>query len=186
MNLFLQVFRHRCHGHHEDPLRVERVFRKGAKRRLYVESGRSIIIFFNLHVFHFHFTFQQWSRDHKKTSILCHNFPYDIYSIKGSCGPHPQTCLEFNFRKVSGDFNEYTARSIPITASNVKERSELILEQYGKTGSLFPHNVVLVPLGDDFTYDHEEEWDQQYTNYKMIMDFINQGRLITFKKLHLV
>ena len=75
---------------------------------------------------------QRWSRDPKvylgslrelkfndlltkfrlfqRTSILCHNFPYDIYSIKGSCGPHAQTCLEFNFRRVSGDFNEYTAR----------------------------------------------------------------------------
>ena len=46
----------------------------------------------------------------QRTSILCHNFPYDIYSIKGSCGPHAQTCLEFNFRRVHGDFNEYTAR----------------------------------------------------------------------------
>ena len=61
-----------------------------------------------------------------------------------------------------------------MTAANLKERSETLLEQYGKTGSLFPHNVVLVPLGDDFTYDHENEWDQQYSNYKMIMDYINQ------------
>ena len=63
-----------------------------------------------------------------------------------------------------------------MTAANLKERSETLLEQYGKTGSLFPHNVVLVPLGDDFTYDHENEWDQQYSNYKMIMDYINQVR----------
>ena len=40
-------------------------------------------------------------------------------------------------------------------------------------GSLFPHNVVLVPLGDDFLYTHEQEWDQQYGNYKMIIDYIN-------------
>ena len=67
-------------------------------------------------------------------------------------------------------------RTVPVTAANLKERSETLLEQYGKTGSLFPHNVVLVPLGDDFTYDHESEWDQQYSNYKMIMDYINQVR----------
>ena len=65
-------------------------------------------------------------------------------------------------------------RSVPVTAANLKERSETLLEQYGKTGSLLPHNVVLVPLGDDFTYDHENEWDQQYSNYKKIMDYINQ------------
>ncbi len=42
---------------------------------------------------------QQWDQSGRH-SILCHNFPYDIYSIKGSCGPHPQTCLEFNYRRV--------------------------------------------------------------------------------------
>ena len=32
---------------------------------------------------------QRWDSSGKGT-ILCHNFPYDIYSIKGSCGPHAQ------------------------------------------------------------------------------------------------
>ena len=44
-------------------------------------------------------------------------------------------------------YSEYSGRTIPVTRSNVQERSEIILEQWGKTGSLFPHNVVLVPLG---------------------------------------
>ena len=49
-------------------------------------------------------------------------------------------------------FNEYTRATRPITPANIKERAETILDQYGKTGSLYPHNVVLVPLGDDFMY----------------------------------
>ncbi len=65
-------------------------------------------------------------------------------------------------------------RYTPVHGANVKERAELLLDQYGKTGSLFPHNVVLAPLGDDFVYSHEIEWDQQYSNYKLLMDFINQ------------
>ncbi|XP_059084472.1 alpha-mannosidase 2-like [Tigriopus californicus] len=109
-----------------------------------------------------------------KHDILCHNFPYDIYSIKGSCGPHAQVCLGFNFKNVVGEYNENGA-NIAINGANVKERAELILDQYGKTGSLVPHNVVLVPLGDDFTYKHDIEWDQQYSNYKILIDFINQG-----------
>ena len=80
--------------------------------------------------------------------ILCHNFPYDIYSVKGSCGPHADTCLQFNFASIPGHYSEYSGRTIPVTRSNVQERSEIILEQWGKTGSLFPHNVVLVPLGE--------------------------------------
>ena len=35
---------------------------------------------------------QRWDSS-GKGSILCHNFPYDIYSVKGSCGPHAQVIL---------------------------------------------------------------------------------------------
>ena len=108
-----------------------------------------------------------------KDAILCHNFPYDIYSIKGSCGPQAQTCLQYNFANKPGQYSEYSGRTIPITKANIQERSETILEQWGKTGSLFPHNVVLVPLGDDFTYSSEGEWDAQYSNYNQIINYIN-------------
>ena len=115
---------------------------------------------------------QAWEEDGSQ-SPLCHNFPYDIYSIKHSCGPHPQTCLGFDFRHVAGEYNEFSLHYTPIDASNVEARAELLLEQYGRTGSLFPHNVVLVPLGDDFRYNNAAEFDQQYSNYMQLMEFIN-------------
>ena len=40
---------------------------------------------------------------------------------------------------------------------------------------MLPHNVVLVPLGDDFRYSNAKEFDQQYENYMQIMKFINSG-----------
>lgn len=105
--------------------------------------------------------------------MLTHNQPFDIYSIKHSCGPHPYICLSFDFRKVSGEYTEYTVKAQTITDKNVKEKSELLLQQYARTGSLFTHNVVLMPLGDDFRYNVAEEWDQQYENYQKLVTFIN-------------
>ena len=81
-------------------------------------------------------------------------------------------------------FNEYTRGTRPINAKNIKERSETILDQYGKTGSLYPHNVVLVPLGDDFMY-YEVIWIK-YENgcyviiyiYKMEISIMSEMRYI--------
>jgi len=120
---------------------------------------------------------QRWSKSKEDAGILCQNFPYDIYSIKGSCGPKQDVCVQYNFAsKVGGQqsYNEYAQATRLITASNVAERAELLLDQYGRTGSLHDHNVVLVPLGDDFMYTKPEELDAQYTNYQAIIDYINQ------------
>lgn len=107
------------------------------------------------------------------TDMFVHNQPFDIYSIKHSCGPHPQICTYFDFRKVAGEFTEYSLRAMPIDQQNVKQKADVLMEQYERTGSLYPHNVILVPLGDDFRYDQDVEWEQQYRNYKRLMDYVN-------------
>ncbi|KAG8237538.1 hypothetical protein J437_LFUL017204 [Ladona fulva] len=110
--------------------------------------------------------------DSPETSLLVHNQPFDIYSIKHSCGPHPQVCLAFDFRRVAGEYTEATARAVPVDARNVAERSRLLLQQYARAASLSPFNVALIPLGDDFRYDHAQEWDQQYESYSRIIEHI--------------
>uniref|UniRef100_A0A0A1X9U7 Alpha-mannosidase n=1 Tax=Zeugodacus cucurbitae TaxID=28588 RepID=A0A0A1X9U7_ZEUCU len=104
--------------------------------------------------------------------LLTHNMPFDIYSIKGSCGPHPFICLNFDFRKIPGEYTEYSVKAQFITDDNVESKAQVLLEQYSRTASLFPHNVALIPVGDDFRYNKEREVDQQYTNYKKLIDHI--------------
>lgn len=99
--------------------------------------------------------------------------PFDIYSIKHSCGPHPFICLNFDFRKVPGEYTEYSIKAQFITDENVQQKADLLMEQYTRTGSLFPHNVALIPVGDDFRYNQEREFNQQYENYKKLIDYVN-------------
>ena len=85
---------------------------------------------------------QAWEED-GRDAPLCHNFPYDIYSIKHSCGPSPETCLGFDFRHLEGEYNEFSAHYTPITKANLRTRAELLLEQYGRTGTRCPEIIAL-------------------------------------------
>ncbi|CAG9782034.1 unnamed protein product [Diatraea saccharalis] len=115
-----------------------------------------------------------WST--KKPSLIVHNQPFDIYSIKSTCGPHPSICLSFDFRKIPGEYSEYTAKHEEITDQNLHSKSKTLIEEYNRIGSLTPHNVVLVPLGDDFRYDYDVEFDAQYINYMKMFNYINSHK----------
>ena len=61
-----------------------------------------------------------------------------------------------------------------ITKDNVKERSEILLEMYKSTAAVSSdHNVLLQPLGNDFTYVYPQEYDHQYVNYMEIANYVN-------------
>ncbi|XP_047523943.1 alpha-mannosidase 2 [Pieris napi] len=111
-----------------------------------------------------------------KPSLIVHNQPFDIYSIKSTCGPHPAICLSFDFRKIPGEYSEYTAKHEDITEQNLHSKSKTLMEEYDRIGTLTKHNVVLVPLGDDFRYEYGIEFDAQYVNYMKMFNYINKHK----------
>ncbi|ESO90120.1 hypothetical protein LOTGIDRAFT_164424 [Lottia gigantea] len=106
--------------------------------------------------------------------ILCHVMPYMLYNIKFTCGPNRFICLMFDFRKIENEVSE--SRSYTINANNIHQQAKYLYEQYRRKSYLYKYNTILVPLGDDFRFDREIEWDQQYKNYEMLMDYMNDQR----------
>lgn len=107
----------------------------------------------------------------KSEEIMTLMMPYMLYNIKHSCGPDPNVCILFDFRKISGEMSE--SRAVMVHSGNVDRLAKLLLRQYRLKAKLFRHNVVLVPLGDDFRYDRDIEWDQQFKNYMRLFKYMN-------------
>lgn len=117
---------------------------------------------------------QSW--DHTgSTDILCHLMPFYSYDIPHTCGPDPKVCCQFDFARLPGGRISCPWRVPPqvITDTNVAERASTLLDQYRQKATLYRNDVVFVPLGDDFRYDTDKEWDQQFTNYQRLFDYMN-------------
>ncbi|XP_038216678.1 alpha-mannosidase 2-like [Zerene cesonia] len=103
-----------------------------------------------------------------KHTVLTHYLQFNSDGFE-ACGPHKHICNdEFNFANKILDINTY----------NVKRKSERLLEQYSKTGTTSPHNIIIAPIGNPFHFSTQTEFDYQYNNYLRISDFINTNQNI--------
>lgn len=117
---------------------------------------------------------QSWDFDNS-TDIFCHMMPFYSYDIPHTCGPEPGVCCQFDYWRSPGraGYCPWNKQPQTITDENVKERAELLLDQYRKKSVLYRSNTLLVPLGDDFRYIEMAEADLAYENYQKIFDYVN-------------
>ncbi|XP_064622648.1 alpha-mannosidase 2-like [Lineus longissimus] len=106
---------------------------------------------------------QSWDLRSDQSETMCHIMPYLNNSFQYSCGPDAVTCSKYDF-KDQGQL---------IDDNNVQSYSKQLAEQFKKKSQLFRHNVVFHTIGGDFRFDTPQEWDEQYSNYKRIMKYIN-------------
>ncbi|EGD74845.1 hypothetical protein PTSG_07075 [Salpingoeca rosetta] len=119
-----------------------------------------------------------WRQDFdvgKDTSMYTHMMPFYSYDVPHTCGPEPAICCQFDFARMRGGRYSCPWRKPPleITPDNVAERAALLLDQYRKKAQLYATNNVLIPLGDDFRYDNQQEIDAQIRNYKRLISYMN-------------
>lgn len=119
---------------------------------------------------------QSWDPKNK-TDIFCHMMPFYSYDIPHTCGPDPAVCCQFDYWRLAGvgtaQLCPWGKNPMKITAENVRERAELLLDQYRKKSTLYRTHTLLAPLGDDFRYVTSQEAELQYDNYQLIFDYIN-------------
>jgi alpha-mannosidase II len=109
------------------------------------------------------FVWQQPWDENDDASMFCHLAPNHLYTIKNICSLSPSNCYFFDFKDVAFDIDKV----------QIETQAKNLLEQLRKTASVYPHNVVLYILGDDFRWSEPSEWKNQYGNYKKLMQQIN-------------
>jgi hypothetical protein len=123
------------------------------------------------------FNWRQTWDDKGAHDIFTHVMPFYSYDVPHTCGPDPSVCCQFDFHRSpvgQGSGCPWNKPPVAINDDNVRERAELLLDQYRKKAALYRTDVVLVPLGDDFRYETPVEAELQYCNHQKIHDYINQ------------
>ncbi|CAI2353902.1 unnamed protein product [Caenorhabditis sp. 36 PRJEB53466] len=107
--------------------------------------------------------------------LRSHIMPFYSYDIPHTCGPEPSVCCQFDFRRMpeGGKSCDWGVPPQKINDGNVAERAHMIYDQYRKKSQLFKNSVIFQPLGDDFRYDLDFEWNSQYENYKKLFEYMN-------------
>ncbi|KAF9411276.1 hypothetical protein HW555_009890 [Spodoptera exigua] len=105
-----------------------------------------------------------------KHAVLTHYLQFNSAGFR-ACGPNGALCAsEYNFAT--------NHKNLDVGAYNVKEKAELLLEQYSKSGTISPHNTIIAPLGGPLHYEMQSEFDFQFNNYKKIADFVAANKEI--------
>ncbi|KAF8566915.1 hypothetical protein P879_03113 [Paragonimus westermani] len=120
------------------------------------------------------FRWRQLWDDQGSTEIISHMMPFYSYDIPHTCGPDPSICCQFDFARLDRFRCPWGKPPLPINERNIAERATALRDQYCQKAMLFDNSgVLLVPLGDDFRYLSEHEWELQLDNYDQLIAYWN-------------
>lgn len=106
-------------------------------------------------------------------------------SISDSCGPSRTVCRGLNFVHMAdlpvpgSDAADKPIRSDHVstdTVHNLYEYTKRLVDQFRQKTANYKYKVMMLPHGGDFQYDTEFEWDKQYKNLKVFMQYVNENK----------
>ncbi|OWF35943.1 Alpha-mannosidase 2x [Mizuhopecten yessoensis] len=115
---------------------------------------------------------QQWDKA-GKTDLFCHVPPYKLYNIEQACGPDPSVCLLLDIKAMPVDLTQVIHKDG--TESVIDNLISAVAHQLRKKAANYNHDVVILPLGDDFRYDTDLEWDKMHAVLDIIITYINNN-----------
>uniref|UniRef100_A0A0K0EJ05 Alpha-mannosidase n=1 Tax=Strongyloides stercoralis TaxID=6248 RepID=A0A0K0EJ05_STRER len=122
----------------------------------------------------FEFNWRQLTGGKENEDLFTHVLPFDGYLFYEHCGPDPTVCCSYDFLRLHV-YSCPIKGPTPITKYNIKEKSEEISDQFRKRGLLMNNSATFIPLGYDFAWSFPSEWEDQYTNFQAIFDYINEN-----------
>ncbi|KAF6777630.1 hypothetical protein AHF37_02494 [Paragonimus kellicotti] len=114
---------------------------------------------------------QLWDKQ-GSTEIISHMMPFYSYDVPHTCGPDPSICCQFDFARLDRFRCPWGKPPLTISEKNIVERATTLRDQYCQKAMLFDNSgILLVPLGDDFRYLSENEWELQLDNYDRLIAY---------------
>eukprot|EP01132_Coremiostelium_polycephalum_P004243 gene4243-5312_t len=100
------------------------------------------------------------------THVLDHHYSPPSLCYPNATNPNITICTGFDFE---GDPNV----NPPINSTNIQERAEILVEIIQQRQSLFRHNNVLLPFGNDFRYQNAHI---EFSNMDTLIEYINANQ----------
>ncbi|XP_060607389.1 alpha-mannosidase 2-like [Ruditapes philippinarum] len=124
------------------------------------------------------FTNRQLSDETGKDDTFIHIEPFDDLSFKGSCGPSKMVCFGLDLRTFKLPRPGEISFNLPKFLNgmpfwSIHQFAKHLVTQMRIKSDGYLHNVILLPLGNDILYHTEPEWENEYRNLKIIMEYIN-------------
>ncbi|KAL4231134.1 Alpha-mannosidase 2 [Mactra antiquata] len=133
------------------------------------------------------FKWRQFWDSKGSQDIFAHIDTYEWMSISDSCGPDRAVCRGLDFMympdlPIPGSpqaekpiITDHVSRQ---TAPNFHEYVRRLVEQFHLKTDNYKYKVMMLPHGGDFRFDTANEWDRQYKNLKIFMDYVNEKKKI--------